>query len=135
MGVQVTFNYQNWALLFPQFNTVPVPTFNTVVLPLVQSYCRNDGSGPVNDPALQLNLMNLMAAHITQLFFGANGAGASPLVGRIASAGEGSVNVSVDMPSTPANSWYMQTPYGAAYWQLMAPFRSFVYMPPRKRRW
>ncbi|WP_304676700.1 DUF4054 domain-containing protein [Neisseria polysaccharea] len=51
------------------------------------------------------------------------------LVGRIASASEGSVSVSTDMGAAIGNAaWYLQTPYGATYWQLTAKYRRFRYV-------
>ncbi|WP_446471155.1 DUF4054 domain-containing protein [Xenorhabdus stockiae] len=60
-------------------------------------------------------------------------------VGRVSSATEGSVSVSLDYGTTSdAEKWYIQTPYGAKYWQLTARYRSFLYvigqMPIRVRR-
>lgn len=54
------------------------------------------------------------------------------LVGRIASATEGSVSVSADMGAVGGNAaWYLQTPYGTTYWQLTAKYRRFRYVPWR----
>ena len=51
------------------------------------------------------------------------------LVGRIASASEGSVSVSADMGAVGSNAaWYLQTPYGSTYWQLTAKYRRFRYV-------
>ncbi|EDJ4876599.1 DUF4054 domain-containing protein, partial [Salmonella enterica] len=51
-------------------------------------------------------------------------------VGRITSASQGSVSVSVDNSgSNDASWWYLQTPYGADYWQATAPYRSMEYVP------
>ncbi|HHK5577008.1 TPA: DUF4054 domain-containing protein [Neisseria polysaccharea] len=51
------------------------------------------------------------------------------LVGRIASASEGSVSVSADMGAVGGNAaWYLQTLYGATYWQLTAKYRRFRYV-------
>ncbi|WP_304668717.1 DUF4054 domain-containing protein [Neisseria polysaccharea] len=51
------------------------------------------------------------------------------LVGRIASASEGSVSVSADMGAAIGNAaWYLQTPYGATFWQLTAKYRRFRYV-------
>ena len=54
MGVQVTFNYENWAATFPQFT----PGLNEaqvtgLILPIAEIYCRNDGGGPVSTAATQ----------------------------------------------------------------------------------
>lgn len=52
------------------------------------------------------------------------------LVGRISSASEGSVSVSAEMGGSSANAaWYLQTPYGADFWQLTAKYRRFRYVP------
>lgn len=52
------------------------------------------------------------------------------LVGRIASATEGSVSVSADMGGVSGNAaWFMQTPWGANYWQMTAKYRRFRYIP------
>lgn len=76
-------------------------------------------------------LLNMLTAHIMAINFGINGQGASSLVGRIASAGEGSVNVSTDMgPSTSQKAWYEQTKYGAAYWRASMAYRSATYIAP-----
>ncbi|WP_304669804.1 DUF4054 domain-containing protein [Neisseria polysaccharea] len=51
------------------------------------------------------------------------------LVGRIASAAEGSVSVSADMGAAIGNAaWYLQTPHGATFWQLTAKYRRFRYV-------
>jgi hypothetical protein len=59
----------------------------------------------------------------------------SPLVGRIATATEGTVTVNTEMPDQQPNAaWWNQTIYGAAAWQMMKPFRTFRYLPPTRRR-
>lgn len=133
MGVQVTFNYANWALLFPQFSNLNSTQVTTLILPLAQQYCRNDGGGPVTDPLIQTNLLNLMVAHVAQLMFGSVTQPLSPLVGRVSSATEGSVSVQVDMPSTPNSAWFMQTPFGAAFWQASSVYRTMRYIPGPRR--
>ena len=52
------------------------------------------------------------------------------LVGRISSATEGSVSVGADMGDVSGNAaWYIQTPWGASYWQITAKYRRFRYVP------
>lgn len=136
MGVIVTFDFANWLALFPQFG-VTTPTFTAlteqqvtqVILPLAEQYVRNDGGGPVCNPATQIQLLNLMVAHIAQLLFGSSTQPLSPLVGRISNASEGSVSVGTDFPTTPSNAWFVQTQYGAMFWQLSLPFRLGRYIP------
>ena len=51
------------------------------------------------------------------------------LVGRLSSASEGSVSVSSDYGTLGKNEkWWAQTPYGAKYWTLTAPFRTSLYV-------
>lgn len=129
MGVVVTFNYAAWAALFPQFSTITQNQVTNLVLPMAETYCRNDGGGPVTTAAQQTNLLNLMVAHCCQLLFGVNGNQPSELVGRISDATEGSVSVSADFPTTPTNAWFVQTPFGAMFWQATAPYRTANYRP------
>lgn len=133
MGVQVTFNYATWAQAFPQFSSLSEDQVVNGALPLAELYCRNDGGGPVSSSAVQTNLLNLMVAHICQLLYGVNGQGPSGIVGRITDATEGSVSVSADFPSTPSNAWFLQTPFGAAFWQATAVYRTMRFMPGPQR--
>ena len=130
MGVIVQFDWNQFILAFPQFETTLNPQQAAlVVLPYAQQYCRNDGGGPVTDPGLQSALLNLMVAHVAQLLFGSSTQPVSPLVGRISSATEGSVSVDAEMPTTPQSAWYMQTVYGSMFYQLSLPFRTFRIIP------
>ena len=139
MGVQVQFDAHAFLMLFPQF--IPSVTelqISTFILPLAEQYVRNDGLGPVQTAQSQTNLLNLCVAHICVLFYGINGNAPSPMVGRISDATQGSVSVSAEMPSSEnANAaWFNQTPYGAALWAAMAPYRTARYLPScRSRRW
>lgn len=133
MGVKVCFNYTNWATLFPQFSNVTESQVTSVVLPLAEQYCRNDGGGPVTKYAIQVNLLNLMVAHICQLFFGSTTQPLSPLVGRIGNAAEGTVSVQTEFPMHSNSAWFQQTPYGAAFWQAIAPYRTMRYLPGPRR--
>jgi hypothetical protein len=129
VGVIVQFDYAAWAVLFPQFSNLNEAQITGPVLVLAEQYCRNDGGGPVTNAAIQTQLLNLMVAHIAQLLYGSKTQPLSPLVGRVSSATEGSVSVGVDFPTTPTNAWFLQTTFGAMYWQLSLPFRLGRYFP------
>lgn len=133
MGVQITFNYAQWTLLFPQFSNLTSDQVVGVVLPLAEQYCRNDGGGPVSSAATQTNLLNLMVAHCCQLLYGSTTQPLSPLVGRINSATEGSVSVQTDFPTTPNNAWFLQTQFGAMFWQASSVYRTMRYIPGPRR--
>lgn len=127
MGVTVTFDYDKWVKRYPEFNTVDDCTaqgyFDEACL-----YLRNDGGGPVGSESLQLTLLNMLTAHVAKLNATINGQAPSGLVGRITDASEGSVSVSVDkMTMSEASAWFMQTQYGAAFWQATRGFRTAVY--------
>ena len=71
-------------------------------------------------------LLFLLVRHFAAL---AERAAQGGLVGRIASATEGSVSVSADMGAVGSNAaWYLQPPYGATFWQLTAKYRRFRYV-------
>ena len=133
MGAQATFSFSTFALRYPEFTSI-----NPSVLQLYWDeatlYLRNDGSGPVQDPTRQAMLLGMATAHIAKLNAYMHDEEPSPLVGRIASAGEGSVNVSVENSYPPGSAqWWQQTKYGAAFWAATAPYRGFRYLPRRTR--
>jgi hypothetical protein len=136
MGVVATFNYASWVQAFPAFSDSPGPAVITgSVLSLAQVYCRNDGTGPINDPNTQLQALNLMVAHIAQLLYPpANNGLPVGNVGRLASATQGSVSASFEVQGPPSAAWFLQTQYGATYWQLILPFRVGFYSAFRGRR-
>lgn len=117
---------------YPEF--VPTianyPTAAKVCFANACLYLDNTETSRVPDPPRGALLM-MLTAHILTLRFGVNGKVPSGLVGRVASAGEGSVNVSADMgPTTASSAWYQQTQYGASYWRASAPYRRAIYVPP-----
>lgn len=143
MGVQVAFSYATWAALFPEFNPGTPGLTPAGSIPVTEAQAnqyftmacmvhRNDGGGPVLEAVQQSNLLNLLTAHMAALMATpAGAASASPLVGRISQAAEGSVNVTVEMPGNMpmASAFFTQTKYGFMYWTASAPFRSMYYMP------
>lgn len=95
-------------------------------------YLNNTESSLVQDVTKRALLLRMLTAHIAALYGGVNGEAASPLVGRINSATEGSVSVTTDMGAVAGSAaWYMQTKYGASYWQATVNLRGFRYVPGR----
>ena len=134
MGVIITFNYPAWLAMFPEFTQINAAQA-TMYFNLATQYCRNDGSGPVQDTNTQTNLLNLMTAHIAKLM-GPEKSGGRPssIVGHITNASEGSVSVATENNYPPGTSqWFQQTSYGAAFWQASSVFRTMRYMPGRRR--
>ena len=93
-------------------------------------YLNNTDGSPVTDITIRTMLLNMLVAHIAALNSGIGGQAASPLVGRVDQASEGSVSFHADMgPVTNSQAWYAQTKYGAAYWSATASYRTFQYFP------
>lgn len=117
--------------LFPMFATVDNAAlqfnFNNATLLL-----NNSCGSRVCDAQLREHLLNLLTAHITALANGVNGQPPAGIVGRINSATEGSVSVQAAWSTTVSASqaWYIQTQWGALYWEATARFRLGRYVPP-----
>lgn len=91
-----------------------------------ESLLDNTDRSIVKKPEEREMLLFLLVRHFAAL---AERAAQGGLVGRIASASEGSVSVSADMGAAIGNAaWYLQTPYGATFWQLTAKYRRFRYV-------
>lgn len=130
-GAIGTFVYADFIAAYPAFVSAPPQAVLQAYFDLAgEVYLRNDGTGPVRTATVQTQLLYMLTAHLAQLFSGPDGNNPSGLVGRIASAGEGSVNVSTEYESTMNSAWFVQTPYGAAFWQATSAYRSFpAYLP------
>ena len=134
MGVAVTFDYASWAATFPQFAYLSQGQAQGY-FDLAGQFCRHDGGGPVSSAAIQANLMNLATAHVAQLF-APTSTGQNPptIVGRISNASEGSVSVATQYDAPQAASWWLQTPFGAAWWEATRGYRTMRYVPGPRRR-
>ena len=140
--MSVSYNYDAFIQQFPQF------------APLSDSYVNIwwtaangwfDNNGWPGQLTIAATAMNLLTAHLLTLFSAKDASGAfimpgtpgaqpaSGLVGRINTATEGSVSVGAEwgsggLPASPEEAWFIQTPYGAAFWTLIAPYRTAVYI-------
>lgn len=139
MGAIVSFDYNAWTGMFPEFTAVNTSQA-TGFFNRATKIFRNDGGGPVCDAAEQSDLLNLLTAHIAWLnaFRDASGMPSStgtippsPIVGRINSASQGSVSLGADMgdatAGSPSQPWYMQSRYGAEFWAATAGYRTAQY--------
>lgn len=135
------FNYTTWITLFPELSGVSSAQA-TLYFGLATGFVRNDGRGPICDPNIQAELLNLITAHIAKIFSQqtngtptTGGTETASLVGRISGATEGSVSVQTEYPGqSPSAAWWDQTTYGAMAWVLMKPYRTFRYFGNPKRR-
>jgi hypothetical protein len=134
LGVQVTFDASAFATLFPTI-TISANQLTTLVLPVAELYCRNDGGGPVTTAATQTSLLNLMVAHVATLMVPplASPAGTVPAVGRVSTASQGSVSVALEFPQNPNDAWFNTTPYGAAFRAATSAYRTARYIRAPRR--
>lgn len=126
MGI-VVFNAETFKVRYPEFSTI-IDAVLSEYFAEATLYLNNTEKSRVCDVAQRSMLLNMIVAHIAALNRGINGQSPSALVGRINSATEGSVSVTVDYGTVSnTQAWYLQTRYGAAYWQATAQYRQAVY--------
>ena len=132
----VSFSYPLWIARYPEFSGVN-PTLAAAYWSEAALYCDNTDCSPITDDSVggQRNmLLNMLTAHIAQLNAALNGQAASPLVGRINSATEGSVTVQAENQYAPGTvQWFQQTKYGSAFWAATAQYRTMRYVPGPRR--
>ena len=127
----VIFDYSVWVTIYPEFAGV-------VTQPQAQSYFNRACLFVANTPAsivpacdpygtpVRAEILGMLTSHLATLL----GPGSSEVVGRVASANQGSVSVTLDMGTVSNNAaWWLQTKYGALAWQALAPYRTFRYRP------
>lgn len=95
-------------------------------------YLSNTDCSPVQDLTRREMLLWMLTAHIAFLAGvlrpGGVAGGPSP-VGRVSSATEGSVSVSMDYGVPGTAVWFSQSAYGASFWQATLSLRGFRYRP------
>lgn len=130
----VSFNYGEWATLFPEFSNLS-QSQATLYFGLAQQWCDNTISSPVGDYSLggmRDTYLNLVTAHVAMLLAGAASQPASQSVGRVSAASEGSVSATLYMPEakSSAEAFFSQTKYGLMFWTATAQYRyGGLYMP------
>lgn len=131
MGVIVTLDPAVFVAQFPEFAYLTTPQIEGYFA-VATTFHRNDGGGPVATAAVQSQALYYLTAHVAKLFAAtAAGQPAAGTVGRLSDASEGSVSASFAFPEGSATmAWFAQTPYGAAYWALTAPYRTMRYLRP-----
>jgi Protein of unknown function (DUF4054) len=125
----VTFDPAEFKTLYPAFVTVADDALELNFL-AAEMFVNNTCCSRVVNAVLRERLLNLLVAHITQLLNGINGLPPAGIVGVVTDATEGSVSVGTTLGNIPFTAVYFaQTQYGLMFWQLTAPFRTFVYIP------
>lgn len=126
------FSYNAWAARFPELAGSVSEQLADLLFSEANLLLDNTDCSPVQDCGQRLVLLNLIVAHLAATSPGA--AGSSGLVGRVSSATEGSVSVSTDYGAVRnSQAYWVQTGYGAQFWQMMARYRTMHYRPARPR--
>lgn len=124
MSGVVVFNEAEFRALYPSVNATG-PQLNDYFV-MAETFLDNTPCSVVKDLEARKRLLYLLVAHIATLTGMAEKG--NNVVGRISSATEGTVSISLDYGVMGNNErWYLQTPWGAMYWQLTKKYRSAVY--------
>lgn len=133
-----TFDFATWIALYPEFAACS-SVQGAAWFARAGLYCANNVRNPPYCDGILDQLLYMLTSHIGWLSAprGADGYPASsgiapaPIVGRVNSASEGSVSVGSEWSGSgsPSEAWFLQTPYGAAFWQATAGYRTFRYSP------
>lgn len=122
----VSFDPAVFIVRYPQLATV-APELLQACFDEAGLYLNNTDTSIVSDVVERGLLLNMLVAHIAAL--NAAIASGNGLVGRVASATEGGVTVSLDYGAvTNSQAWYAQTPYGANFWAATAKYRTMRYV-------
>lgn len=132
----VQFNAAEFVAQYPEFtgitNAAMLRAFNDA-----QFLLNNSCGSLVDDANLRLILLYTLTAHVLFIDAGTNdGAGnvtpGQGIVGRIDNATEGSVSVSASYNDnvTMSEAYFIQTKYGAKFWQQTAHIRTMTYVGP-----
>lgn len=138
----VTFEFARFIAVAPIFANVDQASA-AIWFERATFICSNVSWNPLAcTPGMLSMALYLLTAHIAWLNAprdatgnpAATGLPPSGLVGRIDQATEGSVSVHADMgdatAGSPSQPWYMQTSWGAEYWNMTAGVRTAHYVGP-----
>ena len=134
----VEFSAPEFLASYPEFTGInqAMPTalendFTGATMLLNNSCCSR-----VQDANQRLFLLYLLTAHTAAIAQGTNDGNGNmtpPLgvVGRISDASEGDVSVSAqwEAPPNPSAAYFLQTKYGAQFWQMTAKYRRAIFLP------
>jgi len=122
---------------YPQFANVDVTLLQAFFDEAAALYLNNSARSIERDLGERSILLNMIVAHLGTLSGILTPAGqgsTATQVGRVSSASEGSTSASLDMgQQSKGAAFWMQTQYGAAYWQATAGYRTMRYILPRRR--
>ena len=129
MTAVVEFDWARWSIRYSELTPRVTEQHAKIFFEEAGLYCDNTETSPIINLVERQQLLGLVTAHLIALNVPPPGGEVSPLVGRITSASEGSVSVSVQNDYPPGSvQWFQQTRYGAQYWAATAKYRRFLYV-------
>lgn len=135
----VTFDAARFIVRFPQFAAYNAanPAGLQMFFDEATLILNNTATSRVQDVTQRAMLLNLLTAHIATLGGVLTVAGPGSTagqVGRVSSGAEGSVSVSLDMGAVyGTKAYFMQTQWGAQYWQMTSQWRTMRYIGAQRR--
>jgi hypothetical protein len=122
----VVFVPNEFTAIYSEFATVAVPQLQGSFA-LATMILSNGQGSRVQDATKRQTLLYLLVAHLQALA----AKGSDGMVGRINDATEGTVNAHADWSThvSASQAWFIQTPYGATFWQATAVLRTMRYVP------
>ncbi len=129
----VTLDIPKFRAVFPEFSDVTDVQLQ-FLFDEATDYLNNTEYSPVQEYGKRERLLYLLMTHLAYLRYGygtgEDKVGGTGLVGRIASATEGSVTASIELGAMPGGTaWYQLSPYGLAFWQATKFLRMAKYYP------
>lgn len=122
----VIFDVASFKTRYPEFAAVDSGYLNAC-FDEATLYLSNSDSSRVQNIIKRAIMLNMITAHIAYLSGALNPDKQAMPVGRVSSASEGTVSSSFDGPAPGSQFWFMQTQYGASFWQAASTYRGFHY--------
>ena len=123
----VVFDPVAFKVRYPEFTSVSDPML-TACFTEATLYLSNADNSPVQDIPRRTLFLNMLTAHIAWIGGRLNADNMPKPVGRISNAGEGSVSAGFEYLAPGTQAWFVQSQYGAAFWQATSLLRSFRYV-------
>lgn len=133
------FNYLQWAALFPALGDSVDEATASGFFSIAGFLLDNSDCSPVPDVNARLTYLNYVTAHLAALSGYPVAAGQVPspsgVIGRVSSATEGTVSVDSEWGGSVSKSeaFWLQSQYGAIFWQLTRWLRTARYVPAPPR--
>lgn len=124
------FDYSAWATRYPELAGAVSDVLAASLFAEAGLYLDNTDASIVADPGIRLILLNMIVAHLAVMGGALNGGVPTGQVGRVSSASEGSVSVSLDTGlSAGTAAWWSLTAYGFNFWAATKRYRMMHYRP------